>query len=444
MKLKRFGFVRLPSIPRAKFTSLYKTHGKEATIVVAAWNSKNPARADYVAPKEDALDFITTIILPKLPLDGGSITLLEGSFEGSTDDKPLMISSKSNIKIQGQGKGTELHLGTGISSNLIVIENSSAIVIDSLYLNGQSSSEPEWGVDLKQHGILFNTVLDSKIQNVWVSDCNLSGISLYNSDKNEVSGANCLVNGECGILLQYSNNNAIIGNTSNENVGLGIGLFDSSVSNSISGNTCQDNEDEGIKLVGDSDDNAVSGNTCYNNTSRGIALSSCSKCTITGNSCANNGSSGILVRHGSKKIVISSNTCSGNTERGIEVYSECEECILIGNGVRESGQHGVLIDTKCNHTSVLNNGITDNGKAAGVGIVAYDGIKVSNDSNLNNLQGNTIRKAGATQTHRYGINIADNDCDENLVTNNDLKDAGVTADFNDNGTGTVTVAGNRT
>lgn len=443
MKLK-FGFERLPSMPEAKRVSLFKKHGKEATIVVAAWNTKNPARADYVAPKEDALDFITTIILPKLPLDGGSISLLEGSFEVSTDDKPLKISSESNIKIQGQGKGTELHLGTGISSNLIVIENSSSILIDSLYLNGQSSCAPEWGEDLKQHGILFNTVLNSKIQNVWVSNCNLSGISLYNSDKNDVSGANCLANGESGIILQDSHNNAILGNTLNENVGLGIGIFASSAGNSISGNTCQYNDDEGIKLVGNSDDNAVSGNTSNNNTSRGIVLSSCNACTITGNTCANNGSSGILVRYGSKKTAISSNVCSSNVERGIEVYSECEHCILIGNGILSNGQHGILIDDRCNHNSISSNAITDNGKAAPAGTVAYDGIKISDNSDYNNLQGNVVRKEGTTQTHRYGINIADNDCDDNLVTNNDLNAAGVTGDLNDNGTGTVTVAGNRT
>jgi len=66
------------------------------------------------------------------------------------------------------------------------------------------------------------------------------------------------------------------------------------------------------------------------------------------------------------------------------------------------------------------------------------------DSDYNNVQCNTCRAGVLPNKPRYGINIVDAACDGNLVTNNDIHDDGFgTAAFNDDGTATITVGGNR-
>lgn len=439
MKLNRFGFVSLPSMPRAKFTSLFKTHGKEATIVVAAWNSKNPARADYVAPKEDAPNFVTQIIIPKLPLDGGSIILLEGSFEVSTDDKPLKISLKSNIKISGQGRGTKLHLGTGVSSNLIEVNDSNGILIENMYLDGATSATKS-SSNYKQNGILFNEDVEyTKIRDVWVNNCNRRGMLIYKSQRNEIIGCTCLLNDEDGIYLLISPNNTLNGNTLNENGDCGISTHDGA-SNTITGNTCEKNNLAGISLSG-AYKNTISGNTCNGNLHHGISMLSHDN-TTTSNTCSGNEMAGIFLLF-SERETISGNSCSGNLQEGILLFQSSYNTV-IGNGCQKNGKDGISLDKESMHNGALANNVIDNGKSAGVGTNVYDGISIADRCDYNNIQENTIRKEGTTQTHKYGINIEDSDCDGNFVTNNDLFTSGVTADFNDNGTGTITTAGNRT
>jgi len=441
MKSDRFGFVKLASMPGMKRVPLFKSHGREATIVVAAWNSKNFKRADYIAPKEDALDFITQIIIPKLPSDGGSITLLEGSFEGSSTDKPLEIISKANIKIQGQGRGTKLHLGTGISSNLIEVIGSNGILIENMYLDGDTSATKATS-NYKQNGILFNVDVEySKIRNVWVANCNRRGVLTYSSQRNEIMGCTFLSNGDDGIYLLRSSNNTLSGNTLNENGGNGISTHDAT-GNTITGNTCEKNDLAGIS-VSDSSKTTISGNTCNDNLRHGIAIAAFSdENTTTSNTCSGNSRAGIYIYFGERGTV-NSNSCSENDREGILLFDSSYNNV-VGNTCQKNGKDGILLDRDCIYNGILANVVIDNGKSAAVGSVVYDGISITDGCDYNNIQENTVRKDGVDRTHKYGIHIEDSNCDANLVTNNDLYASGVTADFNDNGTGTITVPGNRT
>lgn len=80
-------------------------------------------------------------------------------------------------------------------------------------------------------------------------------------------------------------------------------------------------------------------------------------------------------------------------------------------------------------------------------IVVYgalnDNIYIADNSNSNVIQGNICRKGEYTNLPRYGIRINSADCDNNMVTNNDLYNSGVSASFSDAGTSTSTTAGNR-
>jgi parallel beta-helix repeat protein len=74
----------------------------------------------------------------------------------------------------------------------------------------------------------------------------------------------------------------------------------------------------------------------------------------------------------------------------------------------------------------------------------YSGICLTGDCNENTIIGNRLRSIYGL----YGIEIIDSTCDDNFVTNNDLKDSsksgGTGGPLGDGGTGTVTTAGNRT
>jgi len=67
----------------------------------------------------------------------------------------------------------------------------------------------------------------------------------------------------------------------------------------------------------------------------------------------------------------------------------------------------------------------------------YDGIFVDGDSDLNNIQGNTVRQGVGANRQQYGININAGNCDDSLVIANDIDSSGVSGNFNDSGTGTI-------
>lgn len=114
-----------------------------------------------------------------------------------------------------------------------------------------------------------------------------------------------------------------------------------------------------------------------------------------------------------------------------------------GNTIGEAQHHGISLEA-VNDSVINSNTLWKNGLAIDAEIQTYDNINVDGDSNYNCIQGNLCRCINtATSKTRYGINIANANCDGNMVTNNDLYNAGVTGNFNDTGTGTITAAGNR-
>jgi len=117
--------------------------------------------------------------------------------------------------------------------------------------------------------IILANCSGSLIFNLTISDCS-TGISLYYSSHNNVSGNFINNNSDIGIYLSDSNYNNITGNTINNNSYTGIILLDSNYNN-IAGNTANNNTD-GIYLQS-SQSNAVSNNEACNNTESGIYIS---------------------------------------------------------------------------------------------------------------------------------------------------------------------------
>jgi parallel beta-helix repeat protein len=473
------GMVKLDASVKVPYT-LVPEVGGAATLVVAASNSENKEKADYVCTG---------------------------------------------------GKGTKLCLDTGISSNIIEVSNASGITIKDLYVDGTTTA-PSAGDDLKQCGILFTTVTDSKIRNVHSLSNKMHGIHIYDvSQRNTVINSTCKDNGYDGILLfdsaynilwgcilignavdgvetYWGDNNTLVANKIESNGGFGI-IIGRGENNTITSNNCNNNDNDGIQ-VWVSDYNTVAGNSCCGGDNVGIRCANNSRCNtifgntvsdtkmgiyvqwgdytvISGNSCCNNTPwDGIYAT--SDCLTISGNTCFNNEDNGIGSFVYGQH-VVFGNSCHENTTTGINISTGLNYNTIVGNTSienTENGIRANdtryntivgntdksnqkYGIDLYsssnntvssntsignsqeldnslDDIAIRENSDYNNIQKNTCRAGGGAVAPKYGIDIVDSNCTENFVTNNDI--------HNDNygsgslyivpGSGTVTTAGNRT
>lgn len=118
---------------------------------------------------------------------------------------------------------------------------------------------------------------------------------------------------------------------------------------------------------------------------------------------------------------------------------QADECNVQANIVSFASQHGIYLDNSHRNVLVGNHSLY-NGSAVNL---TYDNIIVDANSDDNTVQANHCKRTAAGNQTRYGLNMANANCNTNMVTNNDLRNSGWTGSLNDVGTGTVTAAGNR-
>jgi len=198
------------------------------------------------------------------------------------------------------------------------------------------------------------------------------------------------------------------GNKANNATGTIYGIyFDSATTNSrVVDCWVHDMTKDGV-LLSSSDNNIVADNHSYDNDQMGINLAS-SDSNIVVNNIVKSNLSGIRLH-----------TCENNTVKG--------------NTCHSNDRYGICLESADSHNSIDGNMVVGNSQEADN---TYDGIFVDSSSNYNNLVGNMVRHGGGTKQHRYGINISADTCTLNLVQNNDLYQAGRTANFHDAGTNT--------
>jgi parallel beta-helix repeat protein len=127
--------------------------------------------------------------------------------------------------------------------------------------------------------------------------------------------------------------------------------------------------------------------------------------------------------------IITGNYCSANVQ-GVYVYT-ADRCSITGNHLVTNSQYGIFTEAMTN-SDIIGNQCSSNG-------IVH--ISIWQNSNYNNIQGNTCRKGTGCIS---GLYISDVSATGNYATNNDLHDAGSGSNYSDDGTSTVTTAGNRT
>ena len=450
---------------------------RAATKIVAAFNSLDKTRADFVCDGVNDQVEINNAIAA-LGETGGTVLLLEGTYYITAS-----ITLASNVALVGQGAGTVLKIPNGFDDDINVISGSNInrVRVANLKVDGNKANQ-EWG---DMYGIYFNTVTFSKVTNCWCENIRRHGIFLYTSSNNTVTGNTCAGNSWDGIsVMDSSNNNTITGNTclgssggirlgtSNHNTvmgnacqgnGVGIGLGTSN-NNTVASNRCCGNGEHGI-FLGTSSNNAVTGNPCNGNEMNGIYLvNSCCHNTVTGNTCMGNSEEGIWLEALCKSNTIADNTCQGNGCNGIWLwgsydydaytYRWCDNNTIVGNTVHGNNGSGIRLD-RSNHNTITGNtslrnrweGIriddSSNNTIAGNTLLENsqygnkwtDNIKVQFDSNYNYITSNVCRKGGLDNKPKYGINITGGT--GNVVHGNDLFESGADGDLNDAGAGTL-------
>jgi parallel beta-helix repeat protein len=322
-----YGHIRLSDIP--------ESGGKRtARFVVgtstSGWTAKD---CDYLCDGTNDQEEIIQA-LNDLPATGGEVVILDGTYNITAS----INIPKDNVSIRGSGNATTLkRMYNSTSANsgptargLITLNEKSGCKIQGLQIDGNKAT--------------------------YTGSYN-SGIYLYSSSNNTVTGNTC--NNNSGISLSSSsNNNTVTGNTCNNN-NSGIYLR-SSNDNTVIGNTCSNNSSNGIYLYSSSNNNTVTGNTCSNNSSNSIYLySSSNNNTVTGNTC-NNNSNGISLSSSSNNNTVTGNTCNNNSY-GIRLYSSSDNNITGNTCIRGTGtpedyttdQHTILLSGTSNNYNLI-------------------------------------------------------------------------------------------
>jgi len=138
-----------------------------------------------------------------------------------------------------------------------------------------------------------------------------SGNGVYLNGRTGVTIQNLNVEGfSHGIVLCFSSNNTLTGNTSNFNSNRGIQLLLSSNNNILTGNAANSNSVNGIWLE-NCTNNILDENICNSNNSYGIYLYNSSDNILTDNTANSNNDPGIFLRF-SGRNTLTGNSMSGN------------------------------------------------------------------------------------------------------------------------------------
>jgi len=161
----------------------WKTGKDAATIIVAASDSKNKYKADYICDGT-ADEVQIQAAIDDLPSQGGKVILLEGTFQISE-----AIDKRSNLIIEGQGRATSL-----ISQNRTRIffalsdTTESNITLRDFYLDGNGSEDTERGGS----PICFQRVENFLAENIYVYEGAGHGIRVTDNSENGII-RNCTV-----------------------------------------------------------------------------------------------------------------------------------------------------------------------------------------------------------------------------------------------------------
>jgi len=415
-----------------------------ATLIVAASNSQNKEKADYVGNGTSDQNAINAAI-NALPSTGGSVVLLDGTYNITSS----VIINKPNVNLTGSGANTILkrmydESGVNTGGVITVVAASTAVTnvdVSQLSINGNKasfSSANDYGIFVSSGGCGIQAN-NEKINNNWIGNTAGNGVYIYNGacaaiQNDQITNNIITGSGGNGIATDDSTSNAVIsGNVSSNNSGYGIYVSGGTGEN-ITGNTTNSNATGGI-ITGTTStnvsDNIIKSNTTYGiyiggfvggqNTISGNVIDSNgigvnfgpgnTNETLSGNTIVNSATTGVFVDGGtpSTNIIISANTISGNGGSGVQFNTNIVNSTITDNTLNNNGGVGSSSSISicpggpgCASDQITNNNISD---SAGTG----NAISISSGSKNIYLSNNTYSGTGASSIFDSGIGTVYND-----------------------------------
>ena len=183
-----------------------------------------------------------------------------------------------------------------------------------------------------------------------------TGISIIQSDDNEITGNHVAWTDNRALYIQDSENNEVINNNISDNKGNGVYLYESH-KNNITGNDISYNGMDGAYLW-DSHHNYLYNNTLNSNTDNGLSLQY-SKFNEIKNSDFKNNERGISL-YSSSYNDIRYNDLSFNEQYGILLRESSTQNIIFSNEINSNAVKGIFIQSSSHNNRIVDNTLMEN------------------------------------------------------------------------------------
>lgn len=326
----------LPTIPISKFPT--EAPSGSATYTVAANNSVSAGKslADYICDGTADEVQINQAITAANSAGGGRVVLLEGTYNISAS-----VVMKSNVILEGQGRGTCIKPVSGYTSVGIIGDGSAVITgvtVKNLFIDGNSKTGTG-----NVHGVYFQTTGSSKIT---VSDCFIesvknAGVLFYKIQKATIRNNYIYNTGYDGIYVDQGYHILINGNTLDTNGEYGVNIVTTvavSMNITVSNNLFLNVVDKAIYFSGVLSSGAylyasnIIGNTIYGGKT-GIQIFDGNIGNITGNIIYNATEYGIYLSGSSTHFSVNGNyvVCTSSGDYSIYINSNATSNNVSGN-----------------------------------------------------------------------------------------------------------------
>lgn len=399
-----------------------------ATLIVGPASNADSADYDYTTDGTDD-DVQIQAAIDALPATGGKVICREGSYEFGAG----VSSSKIGVVLQGVGRGTVFTPeNNAIADNSIITLSGAYSSVRDIYFDGLSRTPSSGAL----------SALTISGQNAFVSGCDF-----LNWDSDCITGSQ----GGGGILQNCYFENWNVSDHSQLAIARWDGTVDSCYFVPGIGDECVDLQSNSLSVI----------RNCYFYLPDGYLSTVVSGAlTIDGNivEVENVVDSAVIFSGGAYSRIINNivylysesssgggtvidcgqmSTISNNViigSEGFAIYAS-NDCNVTGNVIDGCAEIAIRVGS---NSTVTGNRIIDPGQLTNN---TYDAIYLASIDRCS-ITGNRITST-ATNKMRYGINISNSACDKNIVSNNIIT-GGVTGQFNDAGTGTVTDGSNVT
>jgi hypothetical protein len=398
--------------------SRWKGDVSGATFVVAASDSLNKEKADYVCDGTDDQVEIQAVI-DALPAGGGRVLLLEGTFEISNY---IDLAGLNNVTLEGQGCGTIIHNNNIVGHNAIQAINDNTITpssvryltVKNLMVKGNASSGDGLHFEYCDVFTIDNVTSNENGGNGFYFNGNswtLGGESAYGNFT--MSGSKFLTNEKAGIHITATHDILISNIHSEENKEVGLLVDGPSFNIVITHCNIEDNLMEQIKINAQEacqiSDNTLEGFVSSNYDALYIAHMGYG--TVISNNTILRGRRGIFVETTSNIISIVGNCIQDQSYAAISVGSSCYDVVISGNAIGPSTSavsRGIY--THALNVVISDNAITSDG--AGIFLISSESFIVANNSVR-------AKNIGAGEGESQGIVIKT--CSKGQIVNNNIE-----------------------